>query len=150
TTPQVKQHLEDLDTVGVVTVKRNASMLSLGISWTITFDTEVGDLPLLVATSGRLTGSGKAVTVTELQAGSHATLVYDGTGKASTKIFSLGGLVEDALYAFKVVPINAAGSGIPSGATPTVVAREGAAAAQTVASGPALSLGMAGVVYEQQ
>lgn len=50
----------------------------------------------------------------------------------------------------QVVPLSAVGRGIPSGASPTVVAREGAAASQTVASGPALFQGMAGVVYEQQ
>lgn len=50
----------------------------------------------------------------------------------------------------QVVPLSAVGGGVPSGASPTVVAREGAAAAQTVASGPALRQGVAGVVYEQQ
>ncbi|CAM9753273.1 unnamed protein product, partial [Hapterophycus canaliculatus] len=49
-----------------------------------------------------------------------------------------------------VVPLSAVGPGIPSAASPTVVAREGAVAAQSVASGPALVQGMAGVVYEQQ
>lgn len=50
----------------------------------------------------------------------------------------------------QVVPLSAVGRGIPSAATPTVVAREGAVAAQSVATGPALVQGMAGVVYEQQ
>lgn len=49
-----------------------------------------------------------------------------------------------------MVPLSAVGSGIPSAASPTVVAREGAVAAQSVASGPALVQGMAGIVYEQQ
>lgn len=49
-----------------------------------------------------------------------------------------------------MVPLSAVGRGIPSAATPTVVAREGAVAAQSVATGPALVQGMAGVVYEQQ
>lgn len=48
------------------------------------------------------------------------------------------------------MPLSAVGRGIPSAATPTVVAREGAVAAQTIATGPALVQGMAGVVYEQQ
>lgn len=50
----------------------------------------------------------------------------------------------------QVVPLSAVGRGIPSAATPTVVAREGAVAAQSIATGPALVQGMAGVVYEQQ
>lgn len=49
-----------------------------------------------------------------------------------------------------MVPLSAVGVGIPSAASPTVVAREGAVAAQSVGSGPALVQGMAGVVYEQQ
>lgn len=49
-----------------------------------------------------------------------------------------------------MVPLSAVGRGIPTSASPTVVAREGAAAAQTVAGGSALVQGMAGVVYEQQ
>ena len=48
------------------------------------------------------------------------------------------------------MPLSAVGTGIPSAATPTVVAREGAVAAQSTASGPALIQGMAGGVYEQQ
>jgi hypothetical protein len=44
----------------------------------------------------------------------------------------------------------AVGTGVPSFATATVVAREGAAAAYTTANGPALVHGMAGFVYEEQ
>lgn len=40
--------------------------------------------------------------MTETQAGAEATLVYDGSGMASVKEFTASGLVEDALYAFKV------------------------------------------------
>lgn len=40
--------------------------------------------------------------MTETQAGSAATLVYNGAGTASVKEFTASGLVEDALYAFKV------------------------------------------------
>lgn len=40
--------------------------------------------------------------MTETQAGSAATLVYDGSGMPAVKEFTTSGLVEDALYAFKV------------------------------------------------
>lgn len=40
--------------------------------------------------------------MTETQAGSAATVVYNGAGMASVKEFTASGLVEDALYAFKV------------------------------------------------
>ncbi len=58
--------------------------------------------------------------------------------------------MEDQRYAFQVVPINAIGSGIPGGATPTIISREGAAAAQTTASGPSLSASITGHIREQQ
>lgn len=48
------------------------------------------------------TGGGREATVTEVQAGSAATLVYDGSGQAAVKEFTATGLVEDSLYAFKV------------------------------------------------
>lgn len=50
-------------------------------------------------------GGEKAATVTEIQAGSAATLVYDGSGHSFVKEFTVSGLVEDALYAFKVLHI---------------------------------------------
>ncbi|CAM9800578.1 unnamed protein product [Ectocarpus sp. 6 AP-2014] len=146
----VKRQLENLDTVGIVSVERNTTLSDGASEWTVTFETELGDLPMLETTSGRLTGGGREATVTETLAGSAATLVYDGSGKSSVKEFTASGLVEDSLYAFKVVPLSAVGLGIPSAASPTVVAREGAVAAQTVASGPSLAQGMAGVVHEQQ
>lgn len=48
------------------------------------------------------TGGGREATVTEVQTGSAATLVYDGRGQAAVKEFTATGLVEDSLYAFKV------------------------------------------------
>ncbi|CAN0156587.1 unnamed protein product, partial [Hapterophycus canaliculatus] len=56
---EMKRQLENLDTLGVVSVERNAT-LSNGraneFQWVVTFETELGDLPMLEATSGRLTG----------------------------------------------------------------------------------------------
>lgn len=64
--------------------------------------------------------------------------------------FSMRPALPSLICWFQGIPLSAVGPGIPSAATPTVVAREGAAAAQTVATGPALHQGMAGVVHEQQ
>ena len=47
-------------------------------------------------------GGRKGAVVTEVQAGSSAALVYDGSGIPAVKEFTASGLVEDALYAFKV------------------------------------------------
>lgn len=73
-----------------------------GPEWMITFDTELGDLPLLDVTTGRLTGGRVAAAVKEHQAGSSATLIYDGTLTPAVKTFTASGLEEDSLYAFKV------------------------------------------------
>lgn len=55
---QVQRRLENLDTIRVVTVEANATESNGAekYEWTVTFDTEVGDLPMLEITSGRLTG----------------------------------------------------------------------------------------------
>lgn len=63
---------------------------------------EVCTVYLFVANCIPNTGGGRAATVTEVQSGSAATLVYDGSGQASVKEFTASGLVEDSLYAFKV------------------------------------------------
>ena len=54
---QVKRQLENLDAIGVVTVERDNSFSNGEVAWTVTFDTELGDLPMLEITSGRLTGN---------------------------------------------------------------------------------------------
>lgn len=100
----MKRRLENLDSIGVVTVERNITLSYGAYQWTITFETELGDLPMLEVTDGRLTGGGRSATVTEKQAGTAATLVFDGSGMPSVKRFTASELVEDALYAFKVVP----------------------------------------------
>lgn len=99
----MKRYLENLDTVGVVTVERNVTASYGGYEWTITFDSELGNLPLLEVTTGRLGGHGLTGTVTELVPGSSATMVYEGSGMPAVKSFTAEGLVEDALYAFKVL-----------------------------------------------
>lgn len=48
------------------------------------------------------TGGEPTATVDETLAGSSATLVYDGSGMASIREFTVSDLIEDALYAFKV------------------------------------------------
>jgi hypothetical protein len=130
-------------------------------SWTVTFVNAMGDVPLLYASPGRLTCSSDATAAGETQAcagvattaaqpGSDAVLVYDGRAAPAVRAFVAEGLTTDALYSFKVVPLNAVGRGLPSAATATVGARVGAAAGQTTVRGGAVSVGMAGVVHETQ
>ena len=53
-------------------------------------------------------------------------------------------------YAFKVAPVNAVGDGILSSASIVTVARAGASASKTTATGSALSKGIAGYIQEEQ
>ena len=100
--PAMRIALEDLATVGRVEVSRSA--VGAGWEWSVTFLTEMGDLPSLVTTSGRLhsvsydhaagtqdNNDGKA-TVVETQAGTPSILVYDGKGSPSLKHHSASGL----------------------------------------------------------
>lgn len=130
-------------------------------AWTVTFVNAMGDVPLLYASPGRLTCSSDATAAGETQAcagiatttpqpGSDAVLVYDGRFAPAVRAFVADGLTTDALYSFKVVPINAVGRGLPSAATATVSARVGASPGQTTVRGGAVSVGMAGVVHETQ
>jgi len=146
----MKQALENLPSVGYVDVVKTASAYGTA-SWVVTFRTEMGDLPAMVVTSGLLTGGNARVGVrASYGPGSAATLVYDGSQKPEVKQFTVTGLEPDALYAFKVVAINAVGDGIASAATSTIAARAGSSASHTTVSGSALTQGIAGVVYEQQ
>lgn len=54
---QVKRRLENLENVQIVTVEKNDTLSYGACEWTVTFDTELGDLPMLEVTSGRLTGN---------------------------------------------------------------------------------------------
>lgn len=53
----MKRQLENLDTIQVVSVEIDSSLANGAVAWTVTFDTELGDLPMLEVTSGRLTGT---------------------------------------------------------------------------------------------
>lgn len=54
---QVKHQLENLDAIRVVSVVKDSTLTNGAVTWTVTFDTEIGDLPMLEVTSGRLTGT---------------------------------------------------------------------------------------------
>ncbi|POM58076.1 hypothetical protein PHPALM_37326 [Phytophthora palmivora] len=146
---EMKRQLENLPSIGVVEVTRT-SQLNNAMSWTVTFMTELGDLPLMKVTSGRLTGGNPLVQVTTTQQGTPGRMVYDGATSPEVLSFTSTNLVPDTLYAFVVVALNAAGDGISGISTPAVAASPGAASSYTKAYGPALLQGMAGIVYEVQ
>jgi hypothetical protein len=116
----------------------------------VTFLTEVSDLPLMTTTFGRLGGSRPFALTREIQAGSQAKLIYDGSTDPTTKSFTATDLITDQSYGFKVVPVNVVGDGIPTLSSTIVVARAGASASHTTLTGSSLSQGVAGVVYERQ
>ena len=153
---EMKRALENLETLSVVTVEKNTSGTYGNAYWDVTFDSEAGDLPLMETTAGRLLNGGvlnggvmPSTWVEQIEQGSPAVLVYDGSADPETRVFTAAGLSEDALYAFKVQPINLVGRGSRARRRPSSRAR-GAAPGQTTAVGGALAVGMAGVIYEQQ
>lgn len=150
TADDVKYDLQNLDSINVVAVEE----LAVGESgWRVSFLSEPGDLHLMQATSGRLVtpnGASAKIIVEEHVKGDAATLVYDGTDQPSVRTFTASNLFPDARYAYKVAPINAVGQGVLSLATTTTVARAGASAQQTTASGGALVAGIAGSIQEEQ
>lgn len=139
----VKTTLENLPSINLVHVE------SIPNGWSVTFLSEAGDLPLIQVTSGRLSNDAKAV-VTEMTKGDPATLIYDGSEVPGQRTFEALDLTPDSGYAFKVAPVNAVGDGILSSASIVTVARAGASASKTTATGTALSRGIAGSIQEEQ
>ena len=152
----MKACLEDLPGVGTVTVVRSANYIA-GLdrgaySWAISFTSLAGDLPLLVATSGRLTPStsGATISVVEVTTGTTAYLLHDGTGIPDVRSVVVPSVIPGAFYSFQVMPLNALGLGVLSEASAPVMAASGASAAQTTTSGSSLAKGITAVVDEQQ
>uniref|UniRef100_K3WF50 Titin n=1 Tax=Globisporangium ultimum (strain ATCC 200006 / CBS 805.95 / DAOM BR144) TaxID=431595 RepID=K3WF50_GLOUD len=149
TAAEMKRQLENLPSIGVIAVSTTAGTNN-AMAWDITFLTELGDVPLMKVTSGRLTGGASKILVSTMQVGTPGRIVYDGTMAPNVLAFSSMNLVPDTLYAYVVVAINAAGDGIGGVSTPAIAASSGAFSFQTVAHGAALVQGMAGIVYEVQ
>lgn len=143
TPDEVKTALENLPSINLVHVE------SVSDGWSVTFLSEAGDLPLIQATSGRLSNDARVV-VTEMTKGDPAILVYDGSETPGQRTFEALDLTPDSGYAFKVAPVNTVGDGILSSASIVTVARAGASASKTTASGSALSRGIAGSIQEEQ
>jgi hypothetical protein len=140
------QDLPDINTVSIVrsSLNRNA------YSWTITFDDLAGDIEMLYATAGRLTGSNVDISVKEHIPGTEAELVYDGTGIPDVRRMTFKNLVPDNTYSFKVAPLNALGKGVLSDAMDTIVATSGSSATYTTVSGSSLVKGITNDVDEEQ
>ena len=152
----MKTALQDLPGVGVVTVQRVAKPIELKMlgaySWTITFESVPGNIPLLTAYSGRLVplSSNAALMVSEIVAGSTARLMYDGRSIPEVRSKVISGLSSEMTYAFKILPYNSLGAGVLSAATATVTPRSGASAVYTTAYGSSLVSGITYRVDEQQ
>jgi hypothetical protein len=153
---EMKYSLQDLPGIGIVTVVRSKNMISgldrNAFSWTITFDSLAGDLPMLYPTPGRLEPltSHVRISVTEVVKGTPALLALDGTGFPEVRIFTVENLAAGSTYAFSVLPLNALGLGVLSAPTQTVYATSGASSVFTTVNGSSLSVGITYDVDEQQ
>ena len=72
----MSQALENLEGIGEVAVKRN-DLGSGSYEWIVTFLTEMGNLPLMTTTSGRLLASRPFARVAEVQSGTEGEMVYN-------------------------------------------------------------------------
>ena len=139
----LRTELENLPSINLVQVD------SIANGWSVAFLSEAGDLPLIQVTTGRVS-NGVKIAVTEATKGDAATLVYDGSDIPGQRTFEALDLTPDTGYAFKVAPVNAVGDGVLSAASIVTIARAGASASRTTASGSSLSKGIAGSIQEEQ
>lgn len=145
TSEDVQHFLGNIDSINI------AKVTSIPNGWAVTFLSEAGDLPLMGVTTGRLIGPpGLDLKVSEHVKGDDARLVYDGSDLPSGRLFTVPNLLSGARYAFKVSALNAVGDGIIGYSSQSAIARSGASASRTTASGGALSQGMAGRIQEVQ
>ena len=77
--------VNQVDVVKVVTLRDGENENTA--EWRVQFDADVGNLPKMLVTDGRLTGHNPKVKVLVEQNGSEAALVYDGKEDPSTKTF---------------------------------------------------------------
>ncbi|KDO30965.1 hypothetical protein SPRG_04153 [Saprolegnia parasitica CBS 223.65] len=146
---EMTRHLQNLPSISHVNVALTTGANGAR-AWTVTFLTELGNLPPMTVTTGRLTGGATSAVVTTLQDGTPGQIIYDGSQAPSNTSFVARNLQMDTSYAFQVLALNAAGKSIASPSTASIEARGGASALTTTAMGSALSHGIAGVVYEVQ
>ena len=94
----VKAYLEDLSTLSVVEVSRNTTSSWGAAEWLVTFLSEAGDLPLMRATSGRLSydSATPAAYVETVLPGTSAVLVYNGSDAPDVLDFEATGLTTDS------------------------------------------------------
>jgi hypothetical protein len=147
TAADVERALEALPSIGSVDVVRHVNTGS--VRWDVTFVTDLGNLPRIEVTTGRLTGKDAHAEVLDVVSGTPTVLVYDGTDAPNIHDTTVTGIETGNTYAFRVVALNAVGDGTPSTASVTVVARAGASPGHTTARGSALVQGYAGLVFEQ-
>lgn len=136
----IKLALENLRSINIVSVDEIFN------GWEILFLSEPGDLPLLKISTGRLFPAGSSLTAEEVIRGDDAVLVFQGRELHTT----VENLIAGGYYTFKISAFNTIGDGILSKASKTVLARSGASASQTTASGSSIYKGIAGTIDEVQ
>jgi hypothetical protein len=108
TEEDLKTGLESLQTTGIVSVTRSIAPVDFGYVWTVTFETNVGDLPDLELTSS-LTGTSISSDIDE-----HIK------GVAPTTDLIINGLTGGAKYYARVSASNVDGEGLKTNHAPTL------------------------------
>jgi hypothetical protein len=118
----LKTKLEALDTIGEVTVSRSSGDENNGYSWSVTFNTELGDVDTILFDSASMTGTAVTGTVTEdvvgvmpqfnsLDQDSGLPLGSIVVADLTTLSATATSLDEGIAYYFRVAAINSIGQG---------------------------------------
>ncbi len=141
TADDVRLGLMNLPSIGVANVI--ASTLSNGAkSWDVTFVTELGNVPSLQVTTGRLTGDKATIHVITIQEGTDGFVTYDGSTHPDITSTTINQMVPDVVHVFKVLAVNVVGEGIPSISTIPIAISLTADPMFTSAYGVSLTHGM--------
>ena len=129
---ELKAALEGLTTIGTVDVTRSTVDENNGYTWSVTFLTEMGDIPLMVTDTLALTGTANRAIVSEQTKGVEppfdgsldGTLLPLGsaTASAETAEYKITGLRQGVPYYVRTSARNLVGTGLPGFSVPRYLA----------------------------
>jgi len=129
---EMKEALEGLTTIGTVDVTRSTVDENNGYTWSITFLTEMGDVPNLITDTLALTGTANRAVVAEHTKGIEppfdgsldGTLLPLGsaTASAETAEYKITGLRQGVPYYVRTSARNLVGTGLPGYSVPRYLA----------------------------
>ena len=124
---EVKKELQNLPTIGIVSVNRTT--LGNGFQWNVTFDFDEGDLSMLKPNSNLLNAGGELTTVSEFQKGVLPVGYASHEVNQGTTSYTIPNLDNGVDYYVRVAAYNDRGYGTPRPCTPSFASPKGTPAA---------------------